>query len=187
MKCFIVSQPKSGTYLCANLLTEFGLQFEGYHISQGHYQKHDVNDVFSARQDRRQTKIKSKLSQSLTLVKENYFGVGHLEFNSESEKVLFEFKKILLLRDLQTSKESWYRWARIQNKSNDTKNLDIDFRQNIAKWNGRKNVYTLNFFDMKNCDIKKIDGLQNFLFGDILYDSQSCITNALNENSFTKV
>ena len=187
MKCFIISQPKAGTYLCANLLSEFGLGFDGYHISPQHYQKHDIDNLDQARKNRRNTKTKSSLAESLHLIKENYFGVGHLEHTDTTEELLTNFKKILLLRDLETSKQSWHRWAKAQGKSLTTYNLNKKHRQGIANWQNKSSVYTLDFFDLKNRNKEKIEHLQLFLFGKVMYDSFKCIDNALNRNSFTKV
>ena len=44
IKAFIISKPKSGTYLCANLLKELGLIHQGLHFTpQKAYYKYDLN------------------------------------------------------------------------------------------------------------------------------------------------
>ena len=39
-KIIILSQPKAGTYLCANLLQELGFGFDGYHLARKKYHKY---------------------------------------------------------------------------------------------------------------------------------------------------
>ena len=39
---FIISQPKAGTYLLANLLANFGMYSTGWHVKNGKYRVYDI-------------------------------------------------------------------------------------------------------------------------------------------------
>lgn len=187
MKYFIISQPKSGTYLAANLLVEFGIGFDGLHYSKKTYQKYDLTNLAAARLFRRKYTYKQPIAESIKLIKENYLGVGHLEYDCNLDNLLKDFKKILLLRDIKSSEESWKNWASLVNKSHKTKLLDVRFRSNIQKWNQSQNIFVLQFYDIKNKNLAKIDDLQTFLFGKKIIESSLAIDRALNKDSLTKI
>lgn len=187
MKCFVISQPKAGTYLAANLLTELGFNFEGLHYSTKSYQQYDLSNLENSRINRKKYTVKQHFSESINLIKENSIGVGHLTYDEETAEILKDFKKILLLRDLKTTTESWTEWAKVTSKSSNSKMIDENFRFNIEKWRQKENVFVLDFFDMKNKKVDKIDQLQIFLFNDIKFNSSVAITQALKKDSLTKI
>lgn len=187
MKCFVISQPKAGTYLATNLLKELGFNFEGLHYSTKSYQQYDLSNLENARTDRKKYTVKKHFSESINLVKENSVGVGHLTYEAETEEILKDFKKILLLRDLKTTTESWAEWAKVTHKSSNSKMINKNFRFNIEKWRQKENVFVLDFFDMKNKKVDKIDQLQLFLFNNIKFNSYTAITQALEKDSLTKI
>lgn len=187
MKYFVISQPKAGTYLAANLLTEFGISFEGLHFSLKSYQQYDLKKLEEARINRKKYTYIKHISESIKLIGDNCLGVGHLEYSQELEDLLKGFKKILLVRDITTTKESWKHWATITKKSSQSKLIEDTFRKNISKWQNREDVFTLNFYDMKNSNLIKINELQHFLFQDTKFNSKKAILNALSKDSLTKV
>lgn len=187
MKYFIISQPKAGTYLAANLLKEFGINFEGLHFSLKSYQHYNLKKINESRVNRKKYTHKQHINESIKLISDNSAGVGHLEYSTELEILLQGFKKILLVRDIGSTKESWKHWASITKKSSQSRLIEDTFRKNIASWENRKDVFTLNFYDMKNVNLNKIDELQIFLFQEIKVESKKAILNALSKDSLTKV
>lgn len=187
MKSIIISQPKAGTYLCANLLQEFGLTFTGMHVRGNNYTQLDLDDLTYSRHHLKSLKKHVPLEDSLNLISDNQFAVSHLECFNREQTALVSFKKILLLRDYESAKKSWNTWSRITGKSKDSKNIDKKFRKRIELWKTVDNVFVMNFNDMKNKNIDVIDNLQKFLFEETVFDSDVCISNALRKQSLTKV
>jgi hypothetical protein len=186
VKYFIISQPKAGTYLGANLLKEFNINFPGLHFDLHKYQRYNLNDLEKSRLNRKRYTHKLPLSDSLQLLDDGDLGVGHLEYSSEVELLLKDFKKVLLVRNIDDATKSWKEWAVRVKKSADSKNISKEFRNNIAQWKDKDNVFVLDFDDMKNKNIAVIDSLQYFLFNSISFNSSKCITRALNTESLTK-
>ena len=186
MKYFIISQPKAGTYLGANLLKEFNINFPGLHFDLHKYQKYNLNNLEKSRLQRKRYTHKSPLRESILLLNDGEVGVGHLEYSEETETLLKDFKKVLLVRNINDSTKSWESWARRVKKSPESKNITPEFRNNIELWRGRQDVFALDFNDMKNKNLKKIDMLQDFLFGSVAFNSNRAITKALNTESLTK-
>ena len=186
MKVAIVSQPKAGTYLCGNLLQCLGLEFAMIHAREHNYTKVHKKKEYQLKYLRKQ-KVKSPLDETVKLVDQNQYFVSHLECNEYTKNVLRPFKKILLLRDLESCVKSWEKWARVVNKSNETEMLDPDFRNNVKKWENQEGVFTMSFYDMKNKNHKVIDRLQHFLFDCVTVDSTLALHNALEMDSLTKV
>lgn len=189
LRCIIISQPKAGTYLCANLLQELGLGFEGFHLNENKshkYKVHELNSLTSLQITKQAKIIKKPLKETLKLIKNNHIAVSHLVYKKETEKILENFKKILLVRDYESSIKSWNRWRMATNRRKDSKNINKEFRDSIEKWKNRKNIFVLNFYDMKNINIQKINELQKFIFQKIVMDSKEIMENALNKPSFTR-
>jgi len=187
MKYFIISQPKAGTYLCANLLQEFNIGFEGLHFTLNKYQRYDLNNLEDCRKNRSKYSIKSPIQKSINQIKENCVGVGHLGYSYETETLLKNFKKILLVRDQVSCTRSWLKWTKITGKSANSELITKGKRSSIENWKEKENVFVLNFYDMINLNLDRLDDLQNFLFDGVLYNSRLSINRALRKDSLTKV
>ena len=190
MKTIIISQPKAGTYLCANLLKEFGLQMSGYHFSRNNYQKYDLDNLEHCRNNPSFYTVKEKFSRSIHFIEENQFGVGHLEYRAGWENLLqnLNFKKIVLTRDIESCRRSWEEWATYTGRSTKSDpQTGIKKRKQIEKWIGTDNTFHMTFDDMKTKNIEKLDELQYFLFDEIKISSLQAILNALDSDSKTKI
>ena len=182
----IISQPKAGTYLCANLLKEMDLCFDGYHIDRCKYEKYNLEDLESSRFDTKKYRHSAGLEKSLSLIESNCIGVCHLPYTSMNKDLLKNFKIILLLRDYKDCLASWEKWSKYRyNKKKQY--ISFNLFQDISKWENENNVFTMQFKSMVNKNINGIDSLQLFLFNKIRYDSSLCITNALSKDSLTKI
>lgn len=186
MKYFILSQPKAGTWLCANLLREFGIGFPGLQFDINKYQKYDLTNLEACRRDRKRYTHKGPFFQTISLLNDNQVGLSHFGYSPALENALDGYKKILLVRNYESSVESWKDWAKITGKSNQSKNITIQLRDQIAKWDGRDDVYTLNYNSMRDQDETDLNNLQMFLFDDIKFDSIECIQKAKQADSLTK-
>jgi len=185
MKYFIISQPKAGTYFCANLLLTMNLSFKGLHYKENLVNKYDLSDIKNKKPTK---KIKEPIPQSLRFIKEKSFGVGHLAANEELAQHLHNYKKILILRPQEEVIQSWERWSKISGRRAYRDDVHTtEKRQLIENWKYEDNVFVLNFSDMKNENIEQLDKLQIFLFNKKKYDSLQCIQKAKSMKSLTKV
>jgi len=182
MRALIISQPKSGTYLCANLLQEFGLKFDGHHLSEHHYQLYNLANKYSSLTNKDKFTITEHISKSISKLNDNYIAVSHFNYTKELELLFKDFKKIILTRSKDEISESWNRFKEMRNtKSNiDTTTL----RQ--QDWLDYPNTFHLTFNDMIDKNINTLDNLQLFLFNNKLHNSHLCIKNALLKDSLTK-
>lgn len=184
MRSIIISQPKSGTYLCANLLQNFGLDFTWMHISLEHYHQYDKNDIETCRLNALKFQVEEEFDSSIQKIGDNQFAVGHILYSHKTEHLLRDFKKVVLYRDNDEAFESF------QNFRNETKKYQPGKRpyksEQILKWKISQNVFILKFDDMINCNVDVLNELQIFLFDEIKYDSLSCMEMSMKQNSITK-
>lgn len=184
MKYFIISQPKAGTYLCANLLTEFNLINTRLHISERKYELYDFNNLEESRKSLTNFSYSIPIHDSLTKIFDNQFAVGHVPYSENNRNLLKNFKKILLIRNRAEIKDSAFRWAHSTGRSLNIKKV-FDIADCVLKWK-QDNVFVIDFRDLIEKNENIINELQMFLFGNILYDSAKSIKNALIKDSLTK-
>ena len=188
MKVIIISQPKAGTYLAANLLQELGLTFSGYHISESYYQKYDLNNLTDSVKHPHRYKILSELSNSLESIADNEFSVSHLEHKQENKEILYNYKKIIVSRNYSNALESWKRFSELRSipHYSKVKKLTEVSYNNILQWLDEPDTYSITFEDMINKNNFIVDRLQIFLFNKIIVNSQLSLEQALSKPSLTK-
>ena len=190
LKVLVISQPKSGTYLCANLLKEFDLNFTGLHLSQRKYEQYPQDNLQDVRNNLSDYRHRTDLNESIKMINNNSFAVGHIGYSDSNAELLSDFKKILITRPANERIESGMRWAVMhQGKSTHWTKEKLEQRYNDGDhegWLNENNVFHITFNDMKNKNISRINQLQEFLFGSKMYDSNISIDNALNKDSLTK-
>lgn len=188
MKYFIISQPKAGTYLCSNVLKNFGINQSYLHLNMNHYSKY-FEKIDGQEKKFEKKLIKIPLNESIKLIKDNSFAVGHIPYDSSTEVLLKDFKKILITRNISDCKESWRRFSKESRfaKGNFYKNKANQYRyKKISEWENIEEVFHINFDDIINENIKKIDELQVFLFHQNFFLSEEILKKSLNEDSLTK-
>lgn len=186
MKVLIISQPKSGTYLCANLLQELNLIFTGLHLNDNRYQKYNLNDIEDCKNNPKKYTIKTSLNKSIKLIEDNEFAVSHLKYSKKSANITSEFKKIILTRNNNEVLNSWIRWANDTNRPKTAQYIETYNQQSILEWLQESNTIHLTFDDLCNKNINAIDKLQDFLFKKIIFSSEDAIEQSLNKPSLTK-
>jgi predicted MPP superfamily phosphohydrolase len=178
MKYIILSEPKAGTYLCANLMNEFGIKFEGYHLNKNRYQIRNNNNLLKEEN--------IPFLQSIDLINENTVAVTHMHALPDVVSKLKSFKKIVLTRDYNERLDSWRRWKKMKPDAIPKKLVSYQTAWNNYNWLNERDIFHLEFNDLINNKKEKIDQLQSFLFNDIKFDSINCINNAKKHNSLTK-
>ena len=203
-RVFIVSQPKAGTYLMANILLELGYAtgaidtFEGIkHISRGKVEIYPLpgcEGFEEARTYPNKYRLWQGFSRTCDTILKGEFAVGHVEpIKGLSHDKLRNFKKIFLERAPQDIEQSLLRWDSYSGRSPSNKKRVLRQAELILEWkrrpeyHGTGGLFALTFDDMKNYNVEKIDQLQKYLGIVDLYDSKSVLQNALSKDSVTKV
>ena len=202
-KVFIISQPKAGTYLMANILMELGYRtgtietFEGIkHLSRGKIEIYPLPGCEGFEESRKfpeRYRLWQGFSRSADTINKGEFAVGHVRPDKgESHLKLRHFRKIFLERSPRDIEQSLFRWDSYSGRSPSNKKDVLRHANMMLQWkksdyHGTGGMFCLTFDDMKNYNVKKIDELQKFLGVVDLYDSKSLLQKALSNDSITKV
>jgi hypothetical protein len=109
-RVIVVSIPKSGTYLAAELLKALGYRFTGMHLAETAYTDYSGSALAEARQDPGRFVRSEPLSASLSHIQPGQFAVGHLPFKDEVVRATGPFKRLYLTRDLRLALISYMRF-----------------------------------------------------------------------------
>jgi len=192
---FVISQPKAGTYLMANILLELG--YTGgpdgiMHISNGKYETYPYPGTpgfFRARTDPNSVRTEMHWHKSIEFVKKpNHFAVGHIDWRRNHKRFL-SFDIILLTRPIKKIKESLERWDEFSGRAPSNHGKVLRLAEEVGNWRSKKHlipIFELTYDDMRNCNVERIDELQEFLHSPKM-DSKTIVENALAKDSVTKV
>ena len=182
MKYAIFSQPKSGTYLCAELLVELGIKHTYKHLNINGLKYGQLNPHEEKNSTFKVTQIGLKsLKDFEKLIEDNAFFVSHRKPTSELISIFKQYKKIVLIRDTKEREQSLKNWY---NRLGEDK--PIIAVKGTEGWAREKDTFLIDFKDLIGKNYKKVDDLQVFLFGEIIYDSKKALCNALKKKTFTK-
>ena len=190
VSAFIVSQPKAGTYLAVNILRELGYRFKRYHLSEKKYYRYPKpgDPAFRiALQDPRIVMSRATLDESIRKIAHtDEIGVGHLAYTPFNEQCLRPYKKILLTRPEKEILESVQRWEQYTGRPpSNPGNIKHRCRA-VQNWRLQPDVFHMTFADMRECNVARIDQLQEFLEVE-KKDSRTVVKRALAAPSKTKI
>jgi hypothetical protein len=106
----VVSLPKSGTYLVAELLKALGRRSTEMHLAEQAYSDYRGADLGEARRNPDRFARREPLSESLTRIQPGEFAVGHLPYKAETVQATAPFKRLYLTRDLRSALISYMRF-----------------------------------------------------------------------------
>jgi hypothetical protein len=106
----VVSIPKSGTYLVAELLKTLGYRWTGMHLAETAYTDYSASSLQEAREDPGRFARNELLSSSLTRIGRGEFAVGHLPFKDEIVEATKPFRRLFVTRDLRLALISYMRF-----------------------------------------------------------------------------
>lgn len=191
MKAFVISQPKAGTYLCANLLVNFNMVPTNMHVKNNKYRVYQVGSSlpkFATKKELKNyikavTYYENSFGDIVDLIPDNGFAVGHLPCEGKYINALKDVKKILLTRPYDEHQESIKRFK--EEMHGDT-SVNKDGYFGMLEWRNQPDVFELQFSDMIKPRLAQIRKLQNYLFGEVKYDEEQAIQRALGSPSPTK-
>jgi hypothetical protein len=183
MKLIVISQPKSGTYLCANILQNLGFEFTYLHILPDSYNAYNKDDIENCKRHPEKFRVDAPLQEPLSMIGEGQFAVSHLRRNKVTDLAVKDFKKIILCRDADEIFESYKTWMEETGRDRTPRKGKPEM---VTSWINCDNTFAMQFNDMVDKNIDKLDELQMFLFGGIIHNSLTVIEQSLNQPSLTK-
>jgi Sulfotransferase domain len=130
----VVSLPKAGTYLVAELLKSLGYRSTGLHLGVGACTDYSEADPLEARRNPAKFTRDEPLHDSLKRIGPGEFAVGHLPFRQEVLQGTNRFKRLYVTRDLRTALISYMRFLHC------TGRMDAEKREWYAITDRRKRV-----------------------------------------------
>lgn len=179
MKVLIISQPKSGTYLCANILQNLGLTFTYMHLAVESYDKYEPDNLEDGRKYPEKYRHKLHIAETAKLISDNEFAVTHAAEQVNLPEFV-DFQKIVLHRDIKKAGESYNRWLQESGRKRREVSVIPQINTHIP------NSFSLAFEDMLNKNTIAIDDLQVYLLGFVAFDSMTVIEKSLKQDSLTK-
>lgn len=99
MKTFIISIPKSGTYLIREIMENAGFGKSHLHVSESGLFDYSKISFEEGRRNPRKCKTYMPLKVSLKKIPDNSFAVGHLMYSKEAINLLKDFNIIFIGRN----------------------------------------------------------------------------------------
>ena len=106
----VVSLPKAGTYLVAELLKALGCRWTGMHLADHGYSDYRGADVLEARHHPDRFARRAELIQALMRIRPGEFAVGHLPCRPDVLQATVHFKRLYVTRDLRCALISYMRF-----------------------------------------------------------------------------
>ena len=186
MRYIIMSQPKAGTYLTANILHNLNIADSGIHIQSAYTTVYIVGSWRTTGKQHREYKENTLITslKALSYVEDEEFVTGHLQCTDFLKEEFKNDKKILLLRNTEDIRQSALNY--LEDQAYNVFPIVKSTLFNIKKWEKEKDVFVIYFDDLINKNIEVIDNLQKYLFDEIRFDSLDIITKSLEQDSPTK-
>jgi hypothetical protein len=180
-RLFILTIPKSGTYLVAKILENLGIVDCGVHIAVDHIQDNRFADEKVLRLEAWRYFVPIPFKVSTRLIKNGQFSFGHIPYYLEGEQVLRDFKKVFSFRELRDLIISLVRYydsreqnyakperIRLYNKFRETQMGNekfkawyamwgkeyVDLIRNMFPWKDRSDVFQIKFETLMGDDGK---------------------------------
>jgi hypothetical protein len=174
-RVIVVSIPKSGTYLVAEILKALGYRSTGMHLAETAYTDYTGSPLAEARQDPGRFIRSEPLSRSLARIQPGEFAVGHLPFKDEVVHATRPFKRLFLTRDLRLALISYMRFMQATGRLGASQLAWYsipDLRQRCHVFLQASAPYILKRFYEGMVGWKECDGTLPVRFEDLTNDTQ---------------
>ena len=101
MKTFIISVPKSGTYLMREILEQAGLGRSQLHISESGTYDYSKISYEDGRRKPNLCKTRMPLYESLAQIPDRSYAVGHLAYSPQTAELLKDYNVLWIGRDIK--------------------------------------------------------------------------------------
>lgn len=169
-KVIVLSPPKAGTYLVANLMTALGFVSTGLHLMAGHVSDYRFASLDTARNNPYDLSFTVADTALVTdLVQPGQFIVSHLTGTDETEHLCADFVKIMPVREMRETFVSHMRFFADTERSTPGKKdwlaladgpertvaalrdfgpTHVDMCRAVLGWHGREGVLAIRFEDL---------------------------------------
>ncbi|GAB4110424.1 MAG: hypothetical protein Kow001_11240 [Acidobacteriota bacterium] len=166
-RVLVISIPKSGTYLVAAFLKELGLVDTGVHVNDDGFHDYRNRTLSEMVSEYRKFRRLYPLSQTLELVREGQFAVGHLTCSPQTVAAAAGCSVIFAKRELRSALVSMMRfmsrpgrgedwaWKRIEDPRvrlleflHDRGPELLRWFESIADWNSQTGILSIRFEDL---------------------------------------
>jgi hypothetical protein len=174
----VISLPKSGTYLMAELLKAFGYRATGWHLSARYCTDYSHADLVEARRDPAKYSRNGTPGEFLSRVRPGEFAVGHLPYNEEILQATAGFQRLYLTRDLRTALVSYMRFLADTGRM-DAKNLPwyplADPRQRVVVFLATTAPRLLEALYERMVGWSQLDAIHHVRFEDLTADTPQAL------------
>jgi hypothetical protein len=209
-RVLVVSLPKAGTYLVAEVLKALGYRSTGMHLAETAYSDYNGAELDEARRNPGRFARSEPLSQSLLRIAAGEFAVGHLACKRDIVEQTASFKRIYLTRDLRTALVSYMRFLTTTGRSNaremswyavsEPKARVVEFLRtsapifldrlykDLAGWSQVPGVRRLHFEDLmheRETAPRAVESIADFL-GQPSCDARRILNSSLASDTITK-
>lgn len=115
-RVLIITQPKAGTYLAAEILSMAGFHNTHLHLGLDRLQAYDKRFLSEGIARPRQFDVAISIEQSRKLIRFGEVAVSHLPYSNELEVLISNYKIIHIKRELRSAFRSWARMLLYSNK-----------------------------------------------------------------------
>lgn len=182
-RVLIVTQPKAGTYLVAEIVRLAGFHHSYLHLGMRRLQAYDRNYLREGLSNPRMFDVACGIEESRKLVRFGELAVSHLEYSADLARQLSKFRIIHVKREMRSSFISWSRMLLHSNKFGS--NMSDAIRQrgvsafmdarglamirnavSINEWSNEENVLSLKMEEMMSDPVGAVDSIIQHVHGD---------------------
>jgi hypothetical protein len=189
-RVIVVSLPKAGTYLMAEVLKALGYGWTGMHLAEAAYSDYKGADLVDARMHPGRFARYEPLRESLARITAGEFAVGHLPCKAEIVGITAPFRRLYLTRDLRTALISYMRFMQSTGRFN-AKELSwyaiADPRERLVDFLATSAPQLLNGLYKGLAGWLRVPGVMHVRFEDLMHDSETAVRAVESVAEFLRV
>ena len=202
-RLMLLSLPKAGTYLAAELVRLLGMRHTHYHFSMDYVDAYDPAQLDAGKRAPESVRMSLPIEQSLRLLRLGEFGVGHLPCEERTIHALAGFRLMLCLRPPRDNLLSMMRFLYDTRRDRAAAGSWFEKRdvaafvrergpsmlrqiKTILPWANFADVHCLTFAEMTTAGPQTVTKLAKFLRAPEHIDAEAIAARALSENTLTR-
>ncbi len=202
-RLMVLSLPKAGTYLAAEMAGRLGMGHTHYHFSTNYVDVYDPNDLAAGRANPNKFRIHAPLEQTVRMLRAGEFAVGHLPCQSPVVHLMEGFRLVLCIREPRDillsfmrflydtrrdnpEKESWYPAHDVAGFIRMRGPNILRTVRGVIPWANFADVFLLPFGRLKEDGPGMVRELSRFLNVSGEIDAEAVATQALSAQTLTR-
>jgi len=202
-RVLVITQPKAGTYLVAQILKESGFEHTHLHLGRDRLQAYDPHFLHTSMQNPSLFNVFCPIQESRNLIRFGQVAVSHICYEPHLAEAFSNFRIIHVKRELSSSIRSLARmYLHSDAKGRKFKDaiskdgvsglLRLRGRRTISealeinKWSEQENVISLKIEDIKSSPEQAIDAILNHVHHQPERSAQTIWNQAVSAGTLTK-